>query len=163
MCIFKFILNSIDYFTFLFVYQYYHLFLISTNCFFSIPVKYWVHYICISYTALVWTAINSIWTISNLFILKSNDKKMYLSTTDFDAISYLASDINYTYFHFYTGIKKLSGYTIKHFENTLCSNKNFVRIHRKYIINRQFIKEITSSEVVLTCGTVLPIARRRRV
>lgn len=88
---------------------------------------------------------------------------MYIATTDFNNISYLASDTNYTYLHYTTGIKKLSGYTMKHFENTLVGNNSFVRIHRKYIINRQHIKEINPHEVTLSCGTVLPIARRRHI
>lgn len=40
--------------------------------------------------------------------------------------------------------------------------ENFIRINRKYLVNRKFIVEVGEDFVVLSDKTVLPISRRRK-
>jgi DNA-binding LytR/AlgR family response regulator len=82
---------------------------------------------------------------------------------DFNEVVYLASDINYTFVHFQNGNQQIHAYTLKMFENFLSQSANFVRIHRKFLVNRQFIDFKTENHIKLLNGNYLPIARRRRI
>lgn len=52
-------------------------------------------------------------------------------------------------------------YTLKLFEGYLGSP--FVRIHRKYLVNRQYIQGQDIDSILIAGGNYLPIARRRRL
>jgi DNA-binding LytR/AlgR family response regulator len=81
---------------------------------------------------------------------------------DLTKITYFKADVNYTQLYFVGGKTKTMPYTIKRFEEYLAMNQNFIRIHRAYIINRNYINELSVDEVTLSCGVRLPVARRRR-
>ncbi|MFT7248273.1 MAG: hypothetical protein ACI97P_001051 [Arcticibacterium sp.] len=81
---------------------------------------------------------------------------------DFNNLSYLSADINYTHIHLQNGEKHTLSYTLKRFEDLLCTF-NFIRIHRGHIINRNHIKTQNLSEVKISDGNVLPISRRRQL
>lgn len=58
------------------------------------------------------------------------------------------------------GEKFVSKKTMKETEEFL-SDKGFCRIHSGYIVNLAFVSVINNKEVVLTDGTILPVARSR--
>ncbi|WP_435356650.1 LytR/AlgR family response regulator transcription factor [Emticicia sp. SJ17W-69] len=74
----------------------------------------------------------------------------------------LEAQINYTNIYFADGSKEISPYTLKKFEQQLASNPSFIRIHRSFLVNKNFIREIKHLNVVLISGAILPLARRRR-
>lgn len=79
------------------------------------------------------------------------------------SITHLEGDINYTTIYFSDGKSKVSSYTLKRFEKLLSENANFLRTHKSYIINRNFVSLIHKKYIVLKDGTILPIARRRNI
>ena len=82
-------------------------------------------------------------------------------------ITHLEADVNYTIIYRDSGSeeqsKEIVSYTLKRFEELLSDNASFVRIHKGYIVNKAFIREIKPLNVVLASGIVLPLARRRKI
>lgn len=75
----------------------------------------------------------------------------------------LEGSVNYTILHYTDGTSEISSYTLKKFEKQLSSNTAFVRIHKSFLVNRNFIKEVMKTNVVLHSGAILPLARRRKL
>ena len=71
--------------------------------------------------------------------------KEYLS--DSFNITYLEASVNYTIFHFKDGRKEMRAYTLKKYENEFLQTKAFSRIHRRYLVNRNFVTSHNDSEV----------------
>ncbi len=83
----------------------------------------------------------------------------------FADIIYLESSSNYTIIHLQNGKKKLSSRTmLYHIQNSLDSN--FVRIHRAYCVNRNFILnydyKLDPEIVQLATGKSLAVSRRKQ-
>lgn len=81
----------------------------------------------------------------------------------YDEIIYLQADDNYTCIHLLNRQSCTICKTLKDFELQLCEN-HFFRTHKSFMVNLSFIKEIRKkkeSEVWLTTGDKIPIARRR--
>jgi DNA-binding LytR/AlgR family response regulator len=76
-------------------------------------------------------------------------------------ILFFEGDVNYTMIHFASGKQKMIARTLLYIEQKT-GTENFIRINRKYLVNRKFIAEIGNDFVVLTDRTVLPISRRRK-
>ena len=76
-------------------------------------------------------------------------------------ILFFEGDINYTWIHFISGKQKVVARTLLYIEQKT-DTENFIRINRKYLVNRKFIMEIKAGFVVLSDKTVLPISRRRK-
>jgi DNA-binding LytR/AlgR family response regulator len=76
-------------------------------------------------------------------------------------ILFFEGDINYTWVHFATGKQTVIARTLLYIEQKT-NTENFIRINRKYLVNRKFIAEVGNDFVVLTDSTVLPISRRRK-
>ena len=81
---------------------------------------------------------------------------------NFNKITHCRADQNYTIVHLENGEKILMSYTLLRLEEILTKNHNFIRIHRGYLVNKRFIQESNSKEVLLSNGKILPVARRRR-
>ncbi len=82
---------------------------------------------------------------------------------DFQDISYLEGHSNYTLFYFNNGSKLLVSKTMKEYEDLL--NENFVRIHKKFVINMSHLIHFDSKAemfVLLKNGKKLNISRRRK-
>lgn len=77
-------------------------------------------------------------------------------------ITHLEASVNYTIFHFKDGSREMHSYTLKKYENEFSKTQAFSRIHRRFLVNRNFITSHNESEVLLSCGKRLPLARRRR-
>jgi DNA-binding LytR/AlgR family response regulator len=86
---------------------------------------------------------------------------MKQTTINYKEVSYLASEINYTKIHFLEQRPQLFPFTLKRFEENL--KDDFIRIHRGFLVNRNYILEANNNEVHMQCGAVLPVARRRKV
>jgi two-component system, LytTR family, response regulator len=112
----------------------------------------------------------------NLFsLLEQNTKqsapdKIPLSTSNglvfvkINDIMYCESSGNYTHFYLHDGKKIVVSRQLGEYEKLLPDN-NFIRIHDKYIIHLQYIKEYikgSGGEVVLENGKELPVASRRK-
>ena len=73
------------------------------------------------------------------------------------------ASVNYTILYFYDVTSLMVSYTLKRFEELLASNTAFVRIHKSYMVNKQYIAEVMPTNVLLHTGLLLPLARRRSV
>jgi DNA-binding LytR/AlgR family response regulator len=76
-------------------------------------------------------------------------------------ILFFEGDVNYTWIHFISGKQQVIARTLLYIEQKT-ETENFIRINRKYLVNRKFIIEIKEGFVVLSDNTVLPISRRRK-
>jgi DNA-binding LytR/AlgR family response regulator len=94
---------------------------------------------------------------------KRQIKKASNLKVDFEKVMYLSSDINYTALHFENGQTEIFAYTLKLFEEHLEKDGHFIRIHRHFMVNRQFIEMKNKKKVILMTGISLPIARRRKM
>jgi two-component system LytT family response regulator len=112
----------------------------------------------------------------NLFtLLEHNTKqvapdKIPLSTTNglvfvkIADVMYCESSGNYTHFYLCDNKKVVVSRQLGEYEKLLPEN-NFIRIHDKYIINLNYIKEYikgSGGEVVLENGKEIPVASRRK-
>ena len=80
-----------------------------------------------------------------------------------EQITYLEGSINYCYIHLINQPSILIPYHLKLMQQRL---PDFVRIHKRYLLNPLFIPATLTldsrvKEVTLRTGEVLPIARRR--
>ncbi len=98
--------------------------------------------------------------MANLFIPSKNNEVPHNFATQ-DIIRCEASS-NYTWFYLTNNRKILASKTMGNFENSLIEN-DFIRIHRKNIINKLFISKIEKCGTVkLLDGTYFKTSRRRR-
>ena len=82
---------------------------------------------------------------------------------DISQIIMLKGDINYTCFYLQNGKQKISARSLKFYENQL-SGFGFIRVHRAFIINPNFIIEHceSTSQILLLEGHFANISRRKR-
>ncbi len=76
-------------------------------------------------------------------------------------ILFFEGDVNYTWIHFASGNQKVIARTLRYIEEKTDA-ENFIRINRKYLVNRKFIAEIGDGFVILSDKTILSISRRRK-
>ena len=75
----------------------------------------------------------------------------------------LKGNINYTTFYLQNGREKVVAHTLKFFENYL-ETQGFLRIHRSFMINPNFVKEYKEEQeyVMMENGHKATISRRRK-
>ena len=75
----------------------------------------------------------------------------------------LKGNINYTTFYLEHGKEKVVAHTLKFFENYL-ETRGFLRIHRSFMINPNFVKEYNEEQefVTMANGHRATISRRRK-
>lgn len=75
----------------------------------------------------------------------------------------LKGDVNYTIFHFLHGREKMVARSIKFFEKLL-ETYGFLRIHRSFMINPNYIETYNTEKEILTMrnGQEANISRRRK-
>ena len=84
-------------------------------------------------------------------IILSNKQKIYL-----DDLKYIKADRNYV--EFYLADKKMMDRN--HLKNVLEElPPNFIKIHRSYIVNKNYIKVINSNYLILIDKTEIPVSR----
>lgn len=76
-------------------------------------------------------------------------------------ILFFEGEVNYARVHFKSGKQKMIARTLLYIQNKI-NTETFIRINRKYLVNRKFIVEVGDDFVVLIDKTVLPISRRRK-
>ncbi len=74
----------------------------------------------------------------------------------------LEGNVNYTTLHLESGRKEILSHTLKFYETFLKSH-GFLRIHRGYLINPEYVKEYCYDEyiVTMTSGHQANISRRK--
>lgn len=89
--------------------------------------------------------------VTNDYIILKNKSKVYL-----DTLVYIKSDGHYL--NLFTSNKKefVRG-KISEIEKQL--PPNFIKCHRSYLINQNFIKQYNSKEVMMTNGEIIPLSR----
>lgn len=88
-----------------------------------------------------------------IFVIKDSGTTYHINYKD---MIYLHAEGNYS--TIYTKEKKIVlRKSLVTLEPTLSSN--FMRIHKSYIINRQYIKTITDDEIFLKDNSILPLSR----
>lgn len=82
---------------------------------------------------------------------------------DINQIIMLKGSINYTCFYLQNGKQKVSARPLKFYESQL-ANHGFIRVHRAYLINPDFIMahQESTSQLLLFEGHAADISRRRR-
>jgi DNA-binding LytR/AlgR family response regulator len=80
-----------------------------------------------------------------------------------DNVVLLKGNINYTTFYLQHGEEKVVAHTLKFFESFL-ETHGFLRVHRSYMINPNFVKEYNHEHEFLTMsnGQKASISRRRK-
>lgn len=82
-----------------------------------------------------------------------------------EEIVYLSSLENYTEFHLKCGKKVISSRTLKIHEEDLVKKGNFERVHRKYMLNMNYLQTIecigTEKIAKLTTGDSITVSRRQ--
>lgn len=75
----------------------------------------------------------------------------------------IKGDINYTKFYMEGGKEKIVAHSIKFFEPHL-ETHGFLRVHRAFMINPNYVKTYNSEQEVLTMsnGQIANISRRRK-
>jgi DNA-binding LytR/AlgR family response regulator len=75
----------------------------------------------------------------------------------------LKSNVNYTTFYLQHGKEKVVAHTLKFFEDYL-ETRGFLRVHRSFMINPNFVKEYNQEQefITMTNGHKATISRRRR-
>ncbi len=75
----------------------------------------------------------------------------------------LKSNVNYTTFYLQHGKEKVVAHTLKFFEDYL-ETRGFLRVHRSFMINPNFVKEYNHKQEFITMinGHKATISRRRK-
>lgn len=94
---------------------------------------------------------------------KNNIEEIYIKSgydlirVKTEEIIYLLTDSDYTELHL-KDKKYLSSESLRYWEMVLPS-KNYIRIHKSYIINTSKIVKVSGNQVFLECNNVVPIGR----
>ena len=80
-----------------------------------------------------------------------------------NSVILIKGEVNYTKFYMECGRVKTVAHSIKFFENHL-ENHGFLRVHRSFMINPNYVKKYNSEQEVLTMsnGQIANISRRRK-
>lgn len=95
---------------------------------------------------------------SNNLIFTINEGNVQVNI-DLNEIIYIQSDDHYVEFH-YTDKKRNIRKTISETEKLL-SDKGFIRIHSRYLVNFRYIQAFESKTVILNEGLFLPISKSK--
>lgn len=94
--------------------------------------------------------------------LHASDALIYLRTNQ---IIHLQSEGSYTTFYMLGQERHVASRSIKEFEDMLCSEAGFFRIHQSHVVNLSFVKRVLREDggyAQMENGAKLPIARRRK-
>ncbi len=91
--------------------------------------------------------------------MKNPSFSLYKFLSNPDQITHLEAHKNYSYIYFSDGTSKLVGYNLKKFEQFLIPNPSFSRVHKSYIVNKNFISKISDDglRINLLNKTVIPV------
>lgn len=86
----------------------------------------------------------------------------HFDKTRLPEVSFFEAERNYTTVYYGNGHRDVYSLPLKRFHEFLLHEPSFVRIHKSYLVNRQFIKTIARRHILLHNGLELPVARRRK-
>lgn len=92
-----------------------------------------------------------------LFTLTTFESGQYV---DFEKVVCITGDGNYSFIHLVDGQKLLVSKCLEQLELRL-PHRQFLRIHKRYLINLRFVESIFPKQIKLTDGQVYAVARRR--
>ncbi|WP_162793590.1 LytR/AlgR family response regulator transcription factor [Runella rosea] len=92
-----------------------------------------------------------------LFTLTTFESGQYV---DFEKVVCITGDGNYSFIHLVDGQKLLVSKCLEQLELRLPPSQ-FLRIHKRYLINLRFVESIFPKQIKLTDGKVYAVARRR--
>ena len=80
-----------------------------------------------------------------------------------NSVILVEGNINYTKFYLKEGKERVVAHSIKFFETHL-ETHGFLRVHRAFMINPNYVKSYNSEQEILTMtnGQIAPISRRRK-
>ena len=81
--------------------------------------------------------------------------------TRLSEVSFFEADRGYTTIYYDNGHRDVYTLPLKRFHEFLLHEPDFVRIHKSYLVNRQFIKTIARRHILMHNGMELPVARRQ--
>jgi len=78
-----------------------------------------------------------------------------------DRVKFIKADGNYSNVHYVDGKKKCISKTLKVFTERVPDT--FYRVSKSYFVNTEMIKKVNDDKftLLMQCGTVIPISRRR--
>lgn len=76
-------------------------------------------------------------------------------------INFMEASSNYTIIHKHNGEKLMVATTLKTIEERF-GGCNFIRIHRSYLINRDYVKSVKNNVVLLKNNIKVILPRRKR-
>ncbi len=76
-----------------------------------------------------------------------------------DQITHLEAQKNYSHIYFADGTSKVVGYNLKKFEEYFNTNQAFERVHKSYIVNKNFISKVSEDglRINLLNKKVIPV------
>jgi DNA-binding LytR/AlgR family response regulator len=80
---------------------------------------------------------------------------------DLRNIAYCSADGNYTHVHLVNGHQLILSRTLGSLD-TLLTVPQFIRVHQSYLVQTERIACLQPEQIILDCGTILPVARGRR-
>ncbi len=92
-----------------------------------------------------------------LFSLSSFEAGQYV---DFEEVVCITGDGNYSYICLNDGRRLLVSKCLEQLEPRL-PRQQFLRIHKRYLINLHFVESIVPKQIKLTDGKTYTVARRR--
>lgn len=87
-------------------------------------------------------------------------EKGTLKNIPYDSICYFESKRNKLIIHLNTGEELTTYRTISELDETLVERSEFLRVHRSFIINMNFIREISSTEIALIHNIQIPLSKK---
>ena len=76
-------------------------------------------------------------------------------------VMFLVADVNYTKIYFNDGRKMTVATSLKELENRF-NTPEFFRIHKSYLVNLHFVKEINRDTIRMSNNVNVSLARRRK-
>jgi two-component system, LytTR family, response regulator len=91
--------------------------------------------------------------------MKNSPISFHKFLSDPSQITHLEGQKNYSNIYFSDGTTKLVGYNLKKFEDYLTTNFSFKRVHKSYIVNKNFISKISEDgmRINLLDNKVIPV------
>lgn len=77
----------------------------------------------------------------------------------YEKIEYLEVNAKKLYFYLTDGGKREVSGNLNDFERLLQKKTGFIKVHRSYIVNLQWVQELRQGEIVTVTGRRLPVAR----
>lgn len=95
---------------------------------------------------------------SSFVSVQSMGRTIFVSS---DTITFMEGEGNYTYIYTINGKKYLVSKTLKSLAMNL--NSNFIRVHKSYLINTNFVVERIEDDRMLrmSCGREINVSRRK--